>query len=92
MFIPVRVATLSDPMLAAAGCVVGVVAQQHGAAFYRFASTHDVLGPNPLRKNSAGHGRHTLTDSLVASLMNPDEHAPAEPSPRRRRVPRHHAT
>ena len=87
MFIPVRVATLSDPMLACVGCVVGVVAQQHGAAFYRFASTHDVLGADPLRKSESRRGLHTLTDTLVASLVNPDEHAPAESVPRRRPVP-----
>ncbi len=81
LFIPVRVVSLTDPILAAAGCVVGVIVQERAVRFYRYSSASEALGPDdrpPTPKQMRGL---TLTDALVGSLTDPDSSAPAEPSP-----------
>ena len=84
MFIPVRMTTLSDPLVAAAGCMVGVVLRQHVLSFLNFSATHDFIGPQDVQTLAASERQHTLSDGLIASLTDPDENAPVEPSPTRR--------
>lgn len=81
MFIPIRVASLTDPILAACGCVVGVLGQEHAAQFYRFAMTHESLGPKGLQAEREARTRLTPADALLAGLTEPRPDAPVEPSP-----------
>ncbi len=78
MFISVRVTGLTDPIVAAGGCLVGVYAQQHIVAFYRFARSTGVVAPE-----EAPHARAALApaDALIATLTEPHPEAPVEPSP-----------
>lgn len=79
MYIPVRVTSLTDPILAAAGCLTGVLAQRHGARFYRFAVSIEAEAEPRLE---------TLppVDRLVATLTETNPDAPVEPSHRPRRT------
>ncbi|MGB2988120.1 MAG: VanZ family protein [Phycisphaerae bacterium] len=83
LFIPVRVTSLTDPILACGACLTGVLAQQHGARFYRFATSTAALGPDERQRIPAGAVRRAPSDVLVATLMEPRVDAPAEPSPMR---------
>lgn len=85
VFLPVRIPSLTDPILTAFGCFVGVTAQVYAVDCWRFAQNHEMLGPGIRRTSPAiSHGRrqgHSLTDQLVGSLIEPNENAPREPSP-----------
>ena len=81
MFIPVRVTSLTDPILAVAGCVVGVLGQQHAAMFYRFAVSE--LGDDSPGELTANRGAtHSPSDALIATLFEPSKDAPVEAHPR----------
>lgn len=82
MFIPVRVTSLTDPILAACGCVVGVLGREHAVAFYRFATTHQMLGPKEPQAEREVPARLPSTDTLIASLTEPRPDAPVEPPQR----------
>jgi hypothetical protein len=84
MFIPVRVTSLTDPILAAAGCAVGVLGQEYAVSFYRFASTHEMLGPAEAEPRPTMVGDLAPADALIASLAEPRQDAPVEPSPKPR--------
>ena len=79
MYIPVRVTSLTDPILAAAGCLTGVLAQNHGARFYRF-SVSLVAGVEPRLESLPP------ADRLVATLTETNPDAPVEPSHKPRRT------
>ena len=81
MFIPIRAVSLTDPILAAAGCIVGVVIQERAVRFYRFSVAEEVLGPDDRPATPEQMRGLTITDSLIASLADPSVHAPTEPSP-----------
>ncbi len=81
MFIAVRVTSLTDPILAAAGCLTGVLMQQHILGFYHFATSHAFPGPEVAERLSAPASRLPPSDALVATLTEPRADAPAEPSP-----------
>lgn len=74
MFIPVRVTSLTDLILAVAGAVVGVLGQRNAAQFYRFATAKDdavaplAEQPTPM----------SPTDELVGTLIDPHPDAPVE--------------
>ena len=93
LFNSVRVASLTDPILAACGGLIGVVAQTQFASFYRYAVTHDAQGPaspipEPLQEPDAPSARgFTLSDALIGSLADPYDDAPIEPEPPIRRTP-----
>jgi len=81
MFIAIRVVSLTDPILAAVGCMVGVVIQEHAVRFYRFSASREALALHdglPMPGRVPGM---TITDSLIASLSEPDPNAPREHSP-----------
>ena len=81
MFIPIRVVSLTDPILAAAGCVVGVIVQERAVRFYRFSVAEEVLGPDDRPATPEQMRGLTITESLIASLADPSADAPTETSP-----------
>ena len=81
MYMPVRVTSLTDPILAAAGCLVGVLAQQHAAAFYRLAASRTIHVPHTAPIPEAATPDLGPTDTLVAGLMDPEAGAPTESIP-----------
>jgi VanZ family protein len=81
MFIPIRVVSLTDPILAAAGCIVGVIVQERAVRFYRFSVAEEVLGPDDHPATPEQMRSLTITDSLIASLADPSADAPTETSP-----------
>jgi glycopeptide antibiotics resistance protein len=81
MFISVRVTSLTDPMLAAGGCLAGVLARQHLGMLYRFATSEAAVSLEEIRPAPVPLAP---ADALVASLTEPHPEAPVEPSPRRR--------
>lgn len=83
MYMPVRVTSLTDPILASAGCLSGVLMQQHILGFYRIAMSRAVLGPEAIREVSPAVPELAPADALVATLMDPRDDAPVEPSPMR---------
>lgn len=86
LFIRVRVVSLTDPVLAGAGAVVGVVTYAKFHAFY-----HDVTDAARSHSDSAvtpAPGTLGPTDALIASLTEPHADAPREPGSRPRRTAR----
>lgn len=78
-FIPVRVTSLTDPILAACGSAAGVLLLAHATTFYRFARSND-FAALAASEESHRRSRHlSLTDALVAQLMDEKEGAPKEP-------------
>jgi len=80
MFMPVRVVSLTDLILALAGCVAGLVGQKHAARFYRYATSHRMFGPIPQVVSDASN-RLTSVDELIATLTEVDPNAPVERLP-----------
>jgi VanZ family protein len=84
LFIPVRVTSLTDPILAGAGCVTGVLAQRHIADFYHFARTRPpAYQVDRARRQRSPFAELPLDDALIATLYDPRPDAPVEPSPKR---------
>ncbi len=84
VFIPVRVTSLTDPILAAAGCLTGALAQRHAAEFYHFARTRrPAYQPERARRQRSPFAELPLDDALIATLYDPRPDAPIEPSPAR---------
>ncbi len=86
LFIRVRVVSLTDPILAAVGAVIGVTTQAKFMAFYRHVT--DAPQPNvtggAVARDPAPLGP---TDALIATLTETRDDAPREPSPQRRYAP-----
>ena len=80
MFMMVRITSLTDPMLALAGCMIGVVTLQQMAIFHR-----DATNLVPVRISVPVDASDPLppADALIASLTDPHPDAPVEPSPTR---------
>jgi len=80
VFVPIRVPSLTDPMLAAFGCILGVGLQRTGASLLAFASENEMVDP---RESFATSTVPTLnlTDQLMASLADPNPDAPVEAPP-----------
>ena len=80
IFNAIRVASLTDPILAAAGTTMGLLAYRYVERFHRFAFDGAYVGAEP-------SSRMSLTDELIAGLTEPSARAPVEPDVRPR-VPR----
>jgi VanZ family protein len=80
VFIPIRVPSLTDPILAAVGCVLGVGVQRTAMSLFRHAGAHEMVGPLELIATPGGPSLG-LTDRLIATLTEPDPQAPVEVSP-----------
>jgi hypothetical protein len=74
MFNPMRVPSLTDPILAALGAVLGVLALRYASRFYSSAAEE---AEPPMRRAALGP-----VDELIATLAEPYEKAPAEPDVR----------
>lgn len=83
MFIPVRVASLTDPILAGAGCLAGAIAQQYAVKLYQLASSIRFVAPDAPGRPAAAAKGLAPADALIAALAEPNPDAPSEPSPRR---------
>lgn len=89
MYIPLRITSLTDLILACIGCVTGAIACEQA---YRFYQTNQkstlrrppVAPPAPVMDTTFGP-----TDALIASLMDPRQDAPVEPSPANPTNPTH---
>jgi len=86
VFVVVRVTSLTDPILAAAGAVVGVIGQAQLSAF----NWHVHALEAALRTHRPDDESATLgpTDELISTLTEPYDDAPTEPTPHRPRMPR----
>jgi len=86
VFLIVRVTSLTDPILAAAGAVVGVVGQARLTAFHGRATMIEAQ----LRTETRGFRQAPLSpaDELISTLTEPFGGAPTERTPRRPRTPR----
>jgi VanZ family protein len=80
VFIPIRVPSLTDPILAAVGCVLGVGVQRTVISLFCFARAHEMVGPLELIATQGGPSLG-LTDRLIATLTEPDPQAPVEVPP-----------
>lgn len=80
----VRVTSLTDPVLAVVGGVVGHAFYDQAIRFYQYAHQYEMYGPE------ADQEEHHLSplDELVASLTEPRPDAPREPKPTRRPIRR----
>jgi len=76
VFIPVRVATITDLLLAAMGCVVGVLTTEVLANAYSLSITPQLA----IRSEQPAI---SPVDELIQTLMDPNPNAPKEPSPAR---------
>ncbi len=84
MFIPVRVPSLTDLILAGCGSVVGAIAQEKAVMFYCFARSRDAVRPEVRGRKPSTPADLAPTDVLVATLMDPHAGAPVEHVPTRR--------
>ena len=81
MYIPVRITSLTDPILAGTGCVTGFVVQEQLALIVRSVNA----GERPMDEQP-----HAVTvtprlapaDALIATLTEPHPDAPIEPAPK----------
>jgi len=77
MFMTVRITSLTDPLLALAGCLIGVITLQQMAMFHRDATD---LVPVRIQVPSDAVEPLPPADALIASLTDPHPDAPIEPS------------
>ena len=80
-YIPVRVTSLTDPILALAGCLAGVVGCDQAIAFYRYAVTHEMMGHDGRRADYELPVPLAPSDALIATLTEPYDGAPVEEVP-----------
>ncbi len=78
-YMPVRVASLTDLILAAAGAVTGVLAHEKGAIFLREALAISGEEGGLVRQPAGNHSPNS-TDELMGTLLDPSPSAPSEPS------------
>lgn len=79
-YIPVRVMSLTDPVLAACGSAAGVLLLAHATDFYFYARSSEFFAKVASDESRGGSRRMSPTDSLIAELMDEKEGAPIEPS------------
>ena len=80
VYVPIRVPSLTDPMLAAFGCLLGVGMQRTAASLVAFASEYEMIGPDDSAMPRAVPAMN-LTDELIATLTDADPDAPVELPP-----------
>jgi len=76
VYITVRVPSLTDPILAGVGAVVGVIGHAHLSVFYRRALALEEAGRRP--GETTAPVRLGLTDELISTLTEPHPGAPKE--------------
>ena len=83
MYLPVRVTSLTDLILAVAGCMTGVFACEHGTHFYRTVTSRVATAVQLDSEGQDEAATMAPTDELIATLTDPYPGAPQEPSPTR---------
>ncbi len=78
MYIPVRVTSLTDPILAASGCAAGVLAREHLVRFYRRAMSWPTADTASPPRDRSGGADMKLTDELIGTLIDPAPGTPSE--------------
>ncbi|MBI4716307.1 MAG: VanZ family protein [Planctomycetes bacterium] len=73
VFIPVRVVSLTDPILAACGCLMGTVLADKSRAF--------LVAGSAAGEETSGDRPWSAADAALSTLAEPREDAPREPSP-----------
>ena len=87
-YMPVRVTSLTDLILAATGCLIGALVQEQAVAFYWLARSDRAAAPGLHAANPQAADGLSPGDALIASLMDPHPDAPSESqrgAPRRTR-------
>jgi len=87
LFSPVRTASLTDPIIAGVGGVIGVALYTRLMAFYGLATTHDIVD-RAARPVPPIQPILEPTDALIATLTEQRDDAPVEHMPTPRTVPR----
>lgn len=77
-YVPARVPGVTDVLVAAAGTWLGVVLHHHAVRLYEFTQSRQAVPGERM----AAAGRMGVLDQLLATLADPREDAPQEPSPK----------
>ena len=78
VFLPIRVPSLTDPLLAVAGGTIGILVHAKASELFAFARAHEMLGPTTAVDATSSVESRSLADRLLAALMEPDSDAPRE--------------
>jgi len=81
MFLPIRVVSLTDLVLAAVACLLGVMLEEHVTAFVGFVRTHRVLSPDRRPVAIPPLEAASPAETMMGSLIDAREDAPREPTP-----------
>lgn len=89
LFMPIRVTSLTDPILASIAAIVGVIGYDYAVAFYRHARSLSILDMEGIRTTlrdtrsdeTSAEGKWTVADEMIAGIAEPYEGAPREPDP-----------
>lgn len=81
MYIVVRIASLTDLILASGGCLAGVVGREQVIAFCKYAMSCEDASADPMPRQAIMSSPPRTTDALIGTLLDPNPDAPAEPSP-----------
>ena len=81
VYMPVRVASLTDVIVALGGGLAGLIGQKQAARFYRFATAHRPLGHMPKAVADGRSGAISAIDELMATLADVHPEAPVERLP-----------
>ncbi len=77
VYVPLRVPSLTDPMLAGFGGLLGVGMHRMAASLIAFASENPMVGPDDSAATAVAPAMD-LTDQLISTLTDPDPQAPVE--------------
>lgn len=89
LYMPIRVTSLTDPILAGMASIVGVIGYDYAVMFYKYARSpatmdmdgiHASSGDSMDRDEMSGNGL-SVADEMIAGIAEPYEDAPREPDP-----------
>lgn len=81
LFLPIRVVSLTDLVLAATSCLVGVMLQAHAASLLRYIMIHHILGPGTPSIALPPMNTIAQVEQIMSTLTDPSPNAPREPAP-----------
>ncbi len=82
LFIPIRVVSLTDPILACVGCIMGVITHDIIHAYLQDVSAKATINSATQHADYADQRELSLTDVLISTLADQQENAPKEVMPR----------
>lgn len=100
LFMPIRVTSLTDPILAGIAAIVGVIGYDYAVAFYRYARSLSILDMEGIRTTlrdtmsdeTSAEGKLTVADEMIAGIAEPYEGAPREPDPSKTPIRKHNSS